>query len=201
MADRCICFRMTAIAPQRMSASQAPVSSARWMALRWPVALVISVAMLSSALGQVLRVPIKVQLVMDAPLPVKAAVDVDGIRSPIAVEGIRTPLKVSEVSEPLRHQPIQVNAAIADPVRVGAPLTVNVSELAEAIAVKVNGPLEAKVEGAVTAQVAGDVRARVSGEVGADLRGTIQTQSTIDGTVHAELEKPIRVKRLLYGLW
>jgi hypothetical protein len=173
------------------------------MALRWPVALVASAAMLSSALGQVLRAPIKVQLVMDAPLPVKAAVDVDGIRTPISVESIRTPLTVSEVTAPLQlqHRPIPVNAAIADPVRVGGPLTVNVSELAEAIAVKVKGPLETKVDGAVTAQVAGDVGARVSGDVVADLRGSIETRSTLEGTVKAELDKPIRMKKFLFGLW
>jgi hypothetical protein len=171
------------------------------MALRWPVALVASAAMLSSALVQVLRAPIKVQLVMDAPLAVKAAVDVDGIRNPIAVESIRTPLTVSEVTAPLQHRVIPVNAAIADPVRVGGPLTVNVSELAEAIAVKVKGPLETKVDGAVTAQVAGDVGARVSGDVGADLRGSIETTSTLEGTVKAELDKPIRMKKFLFGLW
>jgi hypothetical protein len=61
------------------------------MALRWPVAMVITATILPLSLGRLLQQPIRVQLVMDAPLAVAGNVAIDSIKAPLIVERIETP--------------------------------------------------------------------------------------------------------------
>ncbi|MBC1260484.1 hypothetical protein FQK07_04245 [Synechococcus sp. BSF8S] len=144
------------------------------LALRWPVALVAAVGIGAISLGRVLQEPIKIELVMERPMPVSAQVDVGSIQTPLVVEKIAEPIRTA----PIKTIPITANVTMAEPVGLATPLAVNVPELSRGIGVAVKGPVQATVSGAVSAQVAGDVDARVRGDVGATVKGKVDATVT-----------------------
>ena len=121
----------------------APPSSPAWLALRWPVAVVLSSALLGAVALKLLSstIPIRIEgglkvdrLVMpaeltiraDAPLPVQAGVTVDGDASltgeqPIRISG---PVQVQSIDAPIRV----AGSVSADVPRLEQPLVIRTSE-------------------------------------------------------------------------
>jgi hypothetical protein len=95
------------------------------MALRWPVAMVITATILPLSLGRMLQQPIRVQLVMDAPLAVAGNVAIDSIKAPLIVERIETPIRTT----PIQTAPISAHVTLKEGVRLASPLAVTVPEL------------------------------------------------------------------------
>jgi hypothetical protein len=95
------------------------------MALRWPVAMVITATILPLSLGRLLQQPIRVQLVMDAPLAVAGNVAIDSIKAPLIVERIETPIRTT----PIQTAPISAHVTLKEGVRLASPLAVTVPEL------------------------------------------------------------------------
>jgi len=163
------------------------------LSLRWPVALVATAAILSLGLGRLLQQPIKIQLVMDDPLPVAGLVDVGGIRTPLLVEKIQAPIR----TEPIVTKPIAANVTLVEGVKLASPLSVTVPQLTEDLGVAVRGPINATVGGRVNAQVAGKVEASVNGDVSALLRG--QVDSNVNGKVDVSASEPLPLQRIKLG--
>ncbi len=171
-----------------------PPALALTLALRWPVALVLAAGLVAAALLQALARPIRIQLVLDTPLPVAGQVDVGGIRSPLVVSSIEKPISTN----PILTAPISATVKVADPIDLAPSLSVSVPELARGVGVRIDGPVEARVDGPVTARVAGPVEARVSGDVSADLRGTVE--ATVEGKVDTTITHPLAHERIRLGL-
>lgn len=177
------------------SAADARGATTWMMALRWPVAMVITATILATSLGRLLQQPIRIQLVMDAPLAVAGNVSVDSIKAPLIVERIETPIRTA----PIHTAPISAYVTVKEGVRLASPLSVTVPELDRALAVNIKGPVHADVGGSVSAQIAGDVDARVAGNVSAAVRGSVD--ANVDGTIDTTISHPIELRRVKIGLW
>lgn len=163
-----------------------PVALTALLSLRWPLALVAASAILAGAIGKLLQAPIKVQLVLDGPLPVNADVDVGRIKTPIR-------------TTPIQTAPVHAKVTLPQGVTLAAPLAVQVPQLNRPLAVALDRPVRASVEGPVEARVSGTVGANVAGDVSADLRGKVD--ATVAGSVKADVNQPLSHRRIKVGLW
>jgi hypothetical protein len=124
--------------------------------LRWPFALVACTGILAWVIAtddeMILKGPVRVQLTLDQPLPVSAA--------------------VSGIEAPIRTQALQATVQLQDGVRLAAPVAVQVPQLNKPLKAEVSGAVA--VTGGVTAQVSGSVDASVDGEVDAEITKPIK---------------------------
>ncbi|MCP9773561.1 hypothetical protein KBY66_13220 [Synechococcus sp. Tobar12-5m-g] len=117
----------------------------------------MAILILGASLGRMPQQPVKIQLVMDAPLPVAGQVDFGSIKTPLLVERIQTPIR----TEPLVTRPIAANFTLFDGVELASPLSVSVPKLSKGLGVSVRGPINASVIGDVAAVVRGTVDGKV----------------------------------------
>ncbi len=128
--------------------------------MRWPLALVSCTGILAWVIAtddeMNLKGPVRVQLTLDQPLPVSAA--------------------VSSIDAPIRTQALQATVKLADGVRLASPVEVQVPQLKQPLTAQVSGTVAARVGGDVG--VTGDVKAQVSGSVDASIDGAVDAEIT-----------------------
>ncbi|MFQ6539972.1 MULTISPECIES: hypothetical protein [Aphanothece] len=169
------------------------------LALRWPLALVASAAILGGVLLQVLSrpIPIRIALAPGQSLPVRADVAVDQLDQPLQVKQLSDQLNIKTQEVVTVRGVVDIASKAAIPIS-GQPKVVITSP----VDVRASAPLPVKATAEVTAQQALPVQGDVN--VKHDKPVTVNGAINVDGAVKVDTDdKPFKIEfdRGLMGIF